>query len=710
MTTSRRVSLSRAAAVAPASVRRRADAAAPAAAGLAVMRESCRTNTTADPVRKLPMGRRGDPLEQVAERVADRVMALPSSSVATAAPAVSDTQAQRRQRSGPSLLPGAAGHPLDRDTRSFMEARFGHDFGAVRVHTDGAAAATAAALQARAYTVGQDMAFGLGHYAPYSSAGRRLIAHELAHTVQQRRMQPLIQRDDDEAAKKKQQVERERAKKRLETWAAGQTPKPSTDPSSKDFAMTAQQLGNEITHKPAPDSSDLLEKPSDKTKQANWTTAFRDAYQLALMILDTQGTDQREIRAALIASDLATAGFTTEAMDVAGKLPDDNKENVYESVAASADQASADQIRTLSTFFAARKASPGDHPLLAQLTDRSGAFARKLGNAKLLAALEPTLPPYRKDTDYRDALAQILVFDPASRVAISEWLWQADKEYLFEILNTKVFVEPGYGVEQLADASGKPRELTMDADLPWVYAYKQKFYTDYLVKLGAKHTIDIKAPTNLKFAALKAWLDAQTEHIGQALAAEHPNAPEKVTEAYQHMADIFFFHVDRGDVVPNRAGKLGHLVADAPRAMRLKSDCDVLATYATRLLRSAGFTPVGYLAVEPDTGPSHAVALLKKAPPAAAPAAGQAPVPGPDRYYIVNNKQVTPNDAADKEAAIKAARDDSLGVYDPEPNAYRIYYEDAGADGSMTKDLWTTEETVRRKDLGKDAPAVAPSP
>lgn len=656
------------------------------------------------------MGRRADPLELAAERVANRVMALPPPSAAIAVPAVSGMQEPRKQRLVPSLLPGAAGHPLDRNTRSFMEARLGHDFGSVRVHTDSAAAATATALQARAYTVGQDVAFGLGHYAPYNNAGRRLIAHELAHTVQQRSMRPLIQRDEDEAAKKKQQAERERARKRLETWAAGQTPKPSTDPASKDFAMNAQQLGYEITHKPAPDSSDLLDKPGDKAKLASWTTAFRDAYQLALMILDTQGTDQREIRAALIASDLATAGFTTEAMDVAGKLPDDNKENVYESVAASADRASVDQIRTLSTFFAARKASPDDHPLLAQLTDRSGAFAKRLGTAKLLAALEPTLTPYRKDTDYRDALAEILVFDSVSRVAISDWLWKADKEYLFEILNTKVFAEPGYGVEQLADASGKPRELTMDADLPWVYAYKQKFYTDYLVKLGAKHTIDIKAPANLKFATLKAWLDTQTEHIGKALAAEHPDAPEKVTEAYQHMADIFFFHVDRGDVVPNRAGKLGHLTADAPRDMRLKSDCDVLATYATRLLRSAGFTPVGYLAVEPDTGPSHAVALLKKAQPAAAPATGEAPVPGPDRYYIVNNKQVTPKDAADKEAAIKAARNDSLGVYDPQPNAYRIYYEDAGADGSMTKDLWTTEEIVRRKDLGKDAPAVAPSP
>ena len=66
-----------------------------------------------------------------------------------------------------------------------MEPRFGADFAPVRVHTDGDAAGGAAAVAARAYTVGNDIVFGAGEYAPGSETGRRLLAHELAHVMQQ---------------------------------------------------------------------------------------------------------------------------------------------------------------------------------------------------------------------------------------------------------------------------------------------------------------------------------------------------------------------------------------------------------------------------------------------------------------------------------------------------------------------------------------------
>lgn len=66
-----------------------------------------------------------------------------------------------------------------------MESRFGHDFGHVRVHTDSAAIESARTVNAVAYTVGQDIVFGAGQYAPGSDRGRRLLAHELVHTVQQ---------------------------------------------------------------------------------------------------------------------------------------------------------------------------------------------------------------------------------------------------------------------------------------------------------------------------------------------------------------------------------------------------------------------------------------------------------------------------------------------------------------------------------------------
>lgn len=78
------------------------------------------------------------------------------------------------------------GAPLDRAVRAHMESRLGHDFGDVRIHTDAAAAASAKSVGAHAYTVGNDVVFGTGHYDPGSPAGRKTIAHELTHVVQQK--------------------------------------------------------------------------------------------------------------------------------------------------------------------------------------------------------------------------------------------------------------------------------------------------------------------------------------------------------------------------------------------------------------------------------------------------------------------------------------------------------------------------------------------
>ena len=68
----------------------------------------------------------------------------------------------------------APGRPLEPKVRGFMEARFGHDFGRVRVHTDDRAATSARALNAKAYTVGNHVVFAAGRFAPHSTAGRRL--------------------------------------------------------------------------------------------------------------------------------------------------------------------------------------------------------------------------------------------------------------------------------------------------------------------------------------------------------------------------------------------------------------------------------------------------------------------------------------------------------------------------------------------------------
>jgi Domain of unknown function (DUF4157) len=78
------------------------------------------------------------------------------------------------------------GQPLDAATRAFMEPRFGTNFGQVRIHTDATAAESARAVNAKAFTVRHRLVFGADQYAPGTSSGRKLLAHELAHVVQQR--------------------------------------------------------------------------------------------------------------------------------------------------------------------------------------------------------------------------------------------------------------------------------------------------------------------------------------------------------------------------------------------------------------------------------------------------------------------------------------------------------------------------------------------
>jgi hypothetical protein len=115
-----------------------------------------------------------------------------------------ETEFQTLQRQATSAADGGTvdadvipsdspGYPLDEGTRDFMESRFGTDFSDVRVHDDSRSARSAEALSANAYTAGRDIYFGAGKYAPSSSHGQRLLAHELTHTVQQPEQGPALQ-------------------------------------------------------------------------------------------------------------------------------------------------------------------------------------------------------------------------------------------------------------------------------------------------------------------------------------------------------------------------------------------------------------------------------------------------------------------------------------------------------------------------------------
>ncbi len=102
-------------------------------------------------------------------------------------PAVSEPGRPDEQATLIHAGPRSPGQPLDQATQDRLAPRFGHDFSAVRVHVGAQAAHSARAVAARAYTIGQDIVFGQGAFAPGTAEGARLLAHELTHVVQQRR-------------------------------------------------------------------------------------------------------------------------------------------------------------------------------------------------------------------------------------------------------------------------------------------------------------------------------------------------------------------------------------------------------------------------------------------------------------------------------------------------------------------------------------------
>ncbi|HEY7186786.1 MAG TPA: DUF4157 domain-containing protein [Vicinamibacterales bacterium] len=144
---------------------------------------------------KLKVSQPGDVLEREADRLADH--ALRGSEPGDDLHTRNEAQVRlSRDTSGTAedsreLPPDvrdvvrSPGEPLDTATRGFMGTRFGVDFSRVRIHSDERAVASAYSLNARAYTVGSHVVFGAGEYAPSAETGKRLLAHEMAHVVQQ---------------------------------------------------------------------------------------------------------------------------------------------------------------------------------------------------------------------------------------------------------------------------------------------------------------------------------------------------------------------------------------------------------------------------------------------------------------------------------------------------------------------------------------------
>jgi uncharacterized protein DUF4157 len=141
---------------------------------------------------KLAVSQPGDPWEQEADRMAESVVRGVHSNTK---PSPGSGQVMKQSASHPNIggeVPSAVheairapGRPLDPAVRKFMEDRFAYDFSQVRIHDDRQSAESARQVNALAYTVGRDVVFNAGQYAPGNPGGQRLLAHELTHVVQQ---------------------------------------------------------------------------------------------------------------------------------------------------------------------------------------------------------------------------------------------------------------------------------------------------------------------------------------------------------------------------------------------------------------------------------------------------------------------------------------------------------------------------------------------
>jgi hypothetical protein len=158
---------------------------------------------------KLKVNSPDDKYEKEADRVAETVMRMPDPDLQRQ-PVEEDEEEEVIQTKKREHTPEAStlnntkldslnsgGQPLPDGAKGFFEPRFGFDFGKVRIHNDESAHEAARSINARAFTTGRNIVFGKGQYAPDSDSGRRLLAHELTHVVQQNSnptIQPMIQR------------------------------------------------------------------------------------------------------------------------------------------------------------------------------------------------------------------------------------------------------------------------------------------------------------------------------------------------------------------------------------------------------------------------------------------------------------------------------------------------------------------------------------
>jgi hypothetical protein len=622
----------------------------------------------------------------------------------------------------PATRDAPSGEPLEPAFRALMEARLAHDFSSVRVHTDQTAAQSAHQVDAQAFTVGGDIVLGAGALSPGTRNGQRLLAHELAHVVQQHAGTNVAgqseagvdaEREADAAATAvtighayavegrtgvtiaRQPAPRLAAKtldeeldEELQKHAASNPRYTSLDPNNPEYARTLQDYGFKLTHQ----SMTLRPEPKDPKAKAEWKKRFAKSELLAGRILSQSGPNvqQKEERGQMLAVDLATAGFVDEAMALARQITErDIRAFVYNSAMDRPDKIKPAQVAEITKFHVSRQVKMTDHPVLRKLQSEESSYAKQLTPEKVNAGLAELVKGYEKEPNLPHELAQILFFNPGSRAEFTKWMIGERKGALLR----KVSEEPFF-VEGAKIGTSTGEVSPSGRTLAWAIANKQKVAVEDIVALTSAAQLPIKPPKASDARSLKAWLEANTETIGQAIKKQHPNDPDAAETMLHQITSAFMYHVDpqgRENIKPDKGGKIAHLEAGGPQKSQLKVDCDVLATYSVRLLVSSGFTPVGYMAVTPTdkSRAAHAMAILRH---------------GREWRAVSNMASRTFPATTTKDEALKMLRD--FGIQDAYDTSrpltgFQIYYQDSDAKGTLPSAVLDNDASALIPTLGK---------
>lgn len=587
------------------------------------------------------------------------------------------------------------GQTLDGGLQNYFEGRLGRSLDHIRIHTDQAAADMSASINAQAFSFGNHIAFGKGEFAPENQEGKHLIAHELGHALESpSRAQSTLFRKVTEP-----DVDAEFSK-----WCDDN--KRIKDKTHKEFPWSAWDF---IRPQIQDNQMKALPKPADKAGQQKWEDNFTKAEIIGGWLANLKSTttsdavkEDAESKIYFIADTMVQAGLISKGMAQAANTDDSQKELIYTQVLNNPSGATAAELTTIFKFQTNGKTDPNGVPFIETLCSSDGNSLQKMDTARTRAMFEHMQTTYPNHEKIVEAMAATLIFNPGVRTSIADEMMKGTlgtPELLFQILQHPYFKDPEYDGAMLINTPNqdvdKDTEKHWKDDMPFAYKYKQQYYVTYLIGLAKKHAIDIKPPADHKIATLQAWLDTNTENIGQAAAKEYPTNNDAIFAIYNNIADIFFYHTDK-NVTPDNQGKLSKLgTGGKPDKMRIEADCDVFATYAMRLHASAGYETIGYMGLYPQGNfvgrDAHAAALIRKN----------------GAYFVINNKGVydsgiteakTDENKQDAITEMKSiAIDQTYG--DPKPTQWNIYYADALAKGALPADFLSKPQTYRRTDL-----------